>query len=359
VFKKPLIAAAIVALICVGLWAALSQRSFDMVDNLINSDGGGDSRVLVNVYERRDAELLFADALEPDAEKAVKRWFTEYNAALGELGDVKSFSKLYEDNSPSVKTDVSALSHLIEARGKCTLPLTFSVCDTGLKLVSAVYGDSSLVEVRVEECFAAVFDGFPDRLSTYAGREHFFTLEKFGDKWLIRLHENSSPYKGATGQADYAAGAQKYAEFPYERGKAADYAAEYTDREEVLRNRDYAEYADNGMNFVSQCLYAGGIPTDSEWNKGTAAFYDGDAFYKYVSSGGAAFAAGICDYKDAEKGDIMQFTDLNGAVLQSALILENYGGELLLAANGDDMYNFPAAATGFDSARVIKIYGYN
>lgn len=359
--KKPFIAVVAVALICGGLWVALSERSFSFLDGIINPDNGDDSRVTVNVYERENATLPFADALGEDEERAVKRWFIEYDRALGELsGDVKAFSDLYRSNSPSAKADVSALTRLVEARRACSLPLTFSVCDAGLRLISAVYGDTGLVEVRVEECFAAVFDGFPDRLSAYAGREHFFTLEKVGDKWLFRLHESDSTYKGSPGQARlYPAGEAKHAAFPYEREKAAEYASAYTDREDKPRNRDFPEYGDNGMNFVSQCINAGGVPADSSWNRDTAAFYDAKAFYEYISSDNAKFAAGVCDYGDGETGDIIQFTDSDGEVAQSALVIENYKGELLIAANTDDMYNFPSAATGFVSARVIKVYGYN
>ena len=52
------------------------------------------------------------------------------------------------------------------------------------------------------------------------------------------------------------------ADHPYDRQAALDYARQYT----AARNPawdDYAGMGGNCQNYVSQCLYAGGIPMDT------------------------------------------------------------------------------------------------
>jgi len=341
-------------------------------DKLLNY-GGRKNGVTVNVYEIfTDREPSFTELIGADEKEVIKSWFAEYHRVLGELPEkidsskpFIAFWKLYQDHSPNLEGDILTLRRLTAARRRCALPLTFSVCDVGLRPISAAYADSALLEIRVEECFAAVFDGFPENMSTYAGIEHFFSLEKDGDSWYVRRHKSGSAFakytvsgdKYAGEYADYAAAKPKTPAFPYDRAKAVSYAAEYTDREKKLRNPVFRDYEDNSANFVSQCVLAGGIPEDYIWNKETEAFYGGDEFFGYVSSD-YGIAAGACDYSEAESGDIIQFLDLGGKVITSSLIVGEYKGEYLVSGNSDDFADFPAAAAGFDEARIIKVYGY-
>jgi len=370
--RKLISAATALLFVCFALWLALtlgkSGKFGDFTDKLLNDGFKEKTGVAVGVYEIKSEDApSFENLLGQGEEDTVKNWFIRYNCALGELSDdAADFSKLYHDYSPDLSGDVLVLKKLVEARKKCSLPLTFPSCDLGLRLISAVYADAGMVEIRVEERFSAVFDGFPDYTSAYEGTEHLFALEKDGEKWYVRRHETNSAYAGyilSEKSADEPPADEPVpavtAEFPYAREKAVEYARTYAKR----RNAAYEDYPDNSANFVSQCLKEGDIPFDSLWNKKTEAFHDGDAFYEYIANEKASLAAGVCAYEKGEAGDVIQFTDLGGRVLYSALIVGKIGGEngeeYLIAANSSDTLNFPAAALGFDNLRIIKIYGYN
>jgi len=381
--RKLISAVTVFLIVCAALWFAFelgnSGKFGEITKRIINSDSVKKNKVNVNLYERKPLNKdspAFAAEIGDGEEAVIREWFVRYYNVLGTLSgentdDVKAFLKLYHPKSTALESDALVLNRLVASRKQCSLPLTFPVCDAGLRLLSAVYADSELVEIRIEECFAAIFDGFPGTLSTYAGIEHFFTLEKSGENWLVKRHETSSAYANYAAARvtepefyRYPAGKVRTAPYPYDRKNAAEYALTYTSREDKLRNFSYNDYPDNSANFVSQCVKAGGIPVDSRWNKNNAAFRDGDAFYEYATekktenNKKTGLIAGICDFKDAETGDIIQFIDSDGHVINSAVIVGSYGGEPLIASNSDDTANFPAAAAGFEIARVLKIYGY-
>ncbi|MDR0196934.1 MAG: amidase domain-containing protein [Oscillospiraceae bacterium] len=402
--KRLILAIAALLLVCAGLWLVLflngASTFGELLDKLLNYDGKkpSNSRVAVNVYElTNDNADNFKNVFDSELENALKRWFVEYNRVLGTLADnADAFGALYDAYSPSRAVDALVLERLVKTRRQCSAPLTFSVCDVGLRLISAAYADVELVEIKVNECFATVFDGFGEKMSSYAGTEHFFVFEKIGGNWLVRRHESDSAFAlYITGELDkiiaengYARGqltsgaieayvstlggvleretyyypaekGAKSADFPYDRAKATEYAAAQTEREKIRRNAVFPSYARNGTNFVSQCLNAGGAPENSAWNGTTASWINADAFYEYVSSEKSIIAAGVCGRREGEAGDVIQFLDGGGGAAQSALITAKYADEYLITANSEDFSMFPAAATGFDIIRVIKIYGFN
>ncbi|MCL2633041.1 MAG: amidase domain-containing protein [Oscillospiraceae bacterium] len=401
--KRVIIIVAAVLLICGGLWFVLYMsgvNSFsELMDNLLNYNSltPAVSPVTVNVYEiTNEDDVEFKNILVGELETALRQYFITYNQILGELSDnTAGFAALYEHNSPDRAIDVLMLERVLQSRKTAINPLTFPTCDIGLKLISAVYADSSLVEIRVQECFAAVFDGYEDNLSSYAGVEHFFLFDKSSGKWLIKRHESNSAFslyinaelnklivsEGFTrtqldtasiavyvyrlqaildrGIYYYPAEQKKSAMFPYDREKALEHAFLYTERENVKRSREFTVYEYNSTNFTSQCLYAGELPMDSIWSRDKNAWINAAAFYDYISSDTAKIIAGICGINNGEIGDIIQFADGGGQAVYSALITAVYNNEYLITANSEDYINFPLLATGFDIIRTIKIYGYN
>ncbi|MDR0222072.1 MAG: amidase domain-containing protein [Oscillospiraceae bacterium] len=392
-------------LVCGGLWFVLHLNGVDTFGELtakwLNYDGSrpSNSSVVVNVYELTKEDAAgFKNVFDDELEIFLRRWFVEYNRVLGALSDdAGAFDKLYDRYSPNRAVDALILERLVKARKQCSLPLTFPACDVGLRLVSAVYANEDIIEVRVGECFAAAFDGFPNRVGSYAGTEHFFVLDKSSGSWLVLRHESNSAFaRYITGELDKviaedgytreeltSAGVESYvkalkrilerevyyypaepggaktADFPYDREKALNYAAAYTDRENVRRNPVFPAYEHNGTNFVSQCLHAGNIPAVSAWEKGKPSWIDANSFYEYATSAAGLTVAGVCGRSDGEAGDVIQFLDGGGGAVQSALISAKYGDEYLITANSEDFSAFPASATGFDIVRIIKVYGYN
>lgn len=74
----------------------------------------------------------------------------------------------------------------------------------------------------------------------------------------------------------------------YYRDDAVNYANDYAESP----NSDYHNYIDEGgdcTNFVSQCLYAGGIPDTGTWGPSTGAWRDANLFRKYFMNNDAGY----------------------------------------------------------------------
>ena len=395
---------------------------FDFFDKLFNNELFKSERaysVNVNVYEVKggaNSGMSFEKELgdTPGLEDALKHYFVEYNNVLGSLsGDTNELSSLYERHSRSKGADFLILERQIHTRKQAAIDLRFAVCDVGLQLTSVSFGAEDFVEIRVLECFAAVFDGIGDKLSSYAGVEHFFVFDKRSGQWLINRHESNSALSlyitdeldkliQADGHSigtidaltinDYAAqlktvlerdvyfiepeseivgedendalNQNRHYRFPYERDMAVQYAGRFTHRERVRRNHEFKEFPRNGTNFTSQCINSGGIPAEQQWTPEADTWVNAAKFYEYITSADSHIAARLCSYTEGEAGDIVQFIDGGGGAIHSALIVDTvYGNttlniEYLITANSEELSKFPLSALGFDIMRIIKIDGF-
>jgi hypothetical protein len=425
--KRLIFAISIALIIDAGLWFLLflgGTATFSgLFDRLLNNELFVPERkysVKVNVYEVKTGgspEMTFDRVLgnHPDLEDALKQYFIEYNNVLGSLGsipdDMVALSALYERYSRNRNVDLLILEQKLQTRKQSAVDLRFDVCDVGLQLISVSFGAEDFVELRVSECFATVFKGVDDRLSSYTGVEHFFVLDKRSGDWLIKRHESNSALsvyitgelqklieaEGHSMQAvdtsvinDYTAQLRSVlldreiyfypaetiqhenetaTPFFYERDSALEYAARFTHRERVRRNHEFPEFERNGTNFISQCLNAGGIHANERWNwdSGAAAreiWANAAKFYEYITSPDSHIAANVCDSTDGEAGDIIQFVDGGGQAVHSVLITEVIRGnsadnvEYLVTSNSEDLRGFPLSALGFDIMRVIKVRGF-
>lgn len=170
----------------------------------------------------------------------------------------------------------------------------------------------------------------------------------------------------------------------YNREEAVSYAMKWWNQ----RNEEWMEYDDLGgncNNFISQCLYAAGIPMDyegestvqwkwysddinlseSDWGRvpswtGVSAFYD----YCGLNEG-----SGLCGWVNenvfsAQPGDIIQFgaaDEWRHSVIVTDRIYDENGEvvDFLIASNTTDRVNYPLSAYGYTSIRLLRIYGYN
>lgn len=172
---------------------------------------------------------------------------------------------------------------------------------------------------------------------------------------------------------------------PYDRAAAVAYAMEWNVRGRIIRNlTEYTSYENNSANFTSQCVRAGGVPMDAlgsvQWkwytNKldesersGTErtgysrSWIKGDSFYTYAQENtGFGMVAASAPVSEAEKGDVVQLLkpDLyGGEVVYQCLVTGVSRNELIVTGNSDDIINTPLSVLGYDTVRLIKIYGYN
>lgn len=178
----------------------------------------------------------------------------------------------------------------------------------------------------------------------------------------------------------------KTAKHSYDRDKAVAYSYKWVNGESVVRNpaySDYAVYGGNCQNYVSQSLFASGIPMDwsgseqwkwfddesdlSELPTGRSGSWSGtEYFYEYCNknTGKGIVAETDGNIFSAQPGDIIQYV-VDGwahhSVIVSKVIYDDDGNviDLLINSNTTDRVDYPMSAYGYTDIRLIKIIGYN
>lgn len=110
------------------------------------------------------------------------------------------------------------------------------------------------------------------------------------------------------------------------------------------RNPDYTDYHSNDCaNFVSQCIYAGGIPTSSQWKPDSVAWINVIKFYDYML--GKTYISSNISSDNAKKGDIIEFYENNSSTWSHAAILTGYDSSgWLYSGHSNNRLNWPLAA---------------
>ena len=178
----------------------------------------------------------------------------------------------------------------------------------------------------------------------------------------------------------------KTAKHKYDRDKAVAYSYKWVDGEKVIRNpaySDYAVYGGNCQNYVSQALFASGIPMDwsgdqqwkwfddegdlSESPTGRSGSWSGtEYFYEYCNknTGKGIVAETDGNIFSAQTGDVIQYV-VDGwahhSVIVTKVIYDDNGNvvDLLINSNTTDRVDYPMSAYGYTDIRLIRIIGYN
>ena len=191
-----------------------------------------------------------------------------------------------------------------------------------------------------------------------------------------------------TAQEDTAQRAQQGEELslPVDHAYDRQAAVEYANMWVGQRNEDWADYSmygGNCQNFVSQVLYASGIPMDvsgeyiwkwygttpSESNNraGRSSSWSGvEAFMEYaIYNTGYGLAANVdAPYYTGQIGDIIHLGDEDGwqhTVVIVGLITDEQGNtvDYLVNSNTADLVNFPVSAYAYTRQMLIQIFGWN
>lgn len=166
----------------------------------------------------------------------------------------------------------------------------------------------------------------------------------------------------------------------YDRDKAREYAVKYGN----ARNNSYGSYQSNCVNFVSQCMHAGGIPMDSrgqsQWKYYSKIHDESTAGYGYSYSW--TYIPSFADYLEngnivsvqninlylGEAGDVLYIDTIDRGleesphiVLVSKQVKDQKGKilDLLICGNTNDQVDYPLSAAGYPYKKLIKIIGYN
>lgn len=268
------------------------------------------------------------------------------------------------------------------------------------------------VTVQAEEDNTQVFAQTPAAESRQYGVYHSFTLEPGEDGWRIAGHSSfdalyltvirrggwedlESRYASAVPaflEENRAQAAQRSAQrqdallppaaHPYDRQAALDYARRHV----AARNPDWDDYGGMGgncQNYVSQCLYAGGIPMDTagdavwKWYGGTVAndntaggrssSWSGvDEFLHYAGSNSGRGLAALpgAPYLTGQPGDLIQMGE-NGSwrhvVIISQTVADDAGRTIdyLVCSNTSNLENWPASLYGYPEQMLTRVAGWN
>lgn len=367
----------------------------------------------------RNSEEILEDAmLEP-----IKDYFETYFQAMAKLETLDLTGHFVDPTSENAWINQSALDYLIQLRLSQSNDLRMTDYQCGLT-VTSVDTLSDQVAVVLLEDHTVNFAFIPDVDSSSSGIAHTFYLTETADGYMITEHykEEDSFLMLEEAVADSYEDPQDVAdellsdalsvieELSWEKddfnsgdgeswgvetdndydGEAAvDYAMTWTDPIEVLRNDDYGiydGYGGNCNNYISQCLFAGGIPMDSDGDNDTQWKWYGEEvddeygsdwgrspawtgveeFYTYASENdGYGLVAIVNDnVYSGSIGDVLQYGH-NEEWLHSVIItdvIEDSDGSMadyLINSNTTDRINYPASAYGYSELRLIKVLGWN
>ena len=382
----------------------------------------------ITVTARNDIQSFGLDAA---AEDCILNYMTLYFDSVAALEE-QDLTALYDTAEPpaakAAAIDQTALSYLIGVRSMQPNDLKMNACSIGVTYVNAAPQPGGDLQVEVLEDQVVNFAFIPEVDASSSGIRHQFTLRKSGDAYRIVAHEKEEDgyllieecYEQETGggdpenvqevldrirvsllenaraAVDYqnaqrltaadSPAADKPHSHPYDRDAAVAYAMEWVDPLAVKRNPDwflYDGYGGNCNNFISQCLYAGGIPMDWDgyaqwkwfddevdtWNQpsGRSPAWAGvEEFYNYAeNNSGFGLAAEVhSNLYAGEPGDVLQY-GATGEWRHSVIITDVIYGEdgvvqdYLINSNTTDRISYPASAYAYYDFRLIHVLGWN
>jgi len=154
----------------------------------------------------------------------------------------------------------------------------------------------------------------------------------------------------------------------YSRGKVFVYnraaAVEYAKKHNETKNPNYPAYGSNCANYVSQCLFAGGLPMDNDWKtywvpfigtKTTREWDNAAKHYQYFKSAENGFvnntyaitAVGVNNLANSgnvQMGDLIYFSSGGeNAIYHAAIIVRVENGEIYYMQNSGPTGERPAS----------------
>lgn len=406
--------------VCIGVLA----NSDDIEENFSNAfanatgDTSGDNNGKGMVKIRESDEVLDDKMLAP-----ITEYFESYFNATANLEKIDITELFSNPLSQNARINQSALDYLIDLRLGQSNDLKMTNYTCGLT-ISEINDQGGEIEVILEEDHTVNFAFIPDVNSSSCGITHTFYLEEGANGYVISEHykeedsfvmleeaiedRNGDPeeveeeilnealtaVEGLSREKDsFNSGEQEtqdyVADHKYNSQAAIKYAMTWVDPVEVIRNENnfgvYDTYGGNCNNYISQCLYAGGIPMDYEGDINTQWKWYGESvnldetdegrspawagvaeFYTYASENTGYGMDAIVDDNvySGSVGDILQYGH-NDEWLHSVIITEVVKDknanvlDYLINSNTTDRTNYPASAYGYSDLRLIKIVGWN
>ena len=333
-----------------------------------------------------------------------------------EVGDI---SPLYAEHEEGYYTNLTALKLLVNVRQMSRLDLKLQSVQVNYT-VESVEESGSGIAVYLTEDNRQKFRHLSGPSYSYNIR-HIFRLKEQDGQWYIDEHGQEEDFYLLAGEgwrdadgSDPAERADRALELliddakenlsdlsqfrqgsiqvpqvddaSYDRQAAVDYAQQWVSQ----RNDEgvyliYDDFGGNCQNFVSQCIYAGGIDMDyTGYSEQQWKFYSGalnekatpsgrsyswigvDEFYTYAceNTGTGMICMPDVGFEFAEKGDVVHvgaYHKWRHALLVTDVVKDENGNvlDITVASNTADRWNYPLSAYIYTAPRLIHIVGQN
>lgn len=316
------------------------------------------------------------------------------------------------DNQTQAAMHRAVWETMIGIRRASGLDLRLSSYDYQLDCLNIYEQEDGCVQVEVMEYADMRFAHTPDTDSSVTGVWHSFVMREADGKWFLTHHaaydsayfgflrwENSSTGRSTEtaseeeleaiarqriraaeeqialrGQQAAGEEAAPEAEHAYDREAAVAYAREWAG-ERNPRWQAYDGSGGNCMNFVSQSLYASGIPMDESGDARWYWYSDGnrapawtgvDSFRVYARDNtGYGLSAQVgAAYDTGEEGDVILMSadgNYHHAVIISQAVRDEDGRTIdyLICSNTGNYRDFPVSAYVYAEQELVRIAGWN
>ena len=367
------------------------EDDFDYLDRFDNKEGIDEtaldviSRFLNRYYrslkylEAQDCSDLFSSAADDEAYQinAVIELICQYRKqAYADLRlDDCSYTIHVQDSYPLNSTQLKVIFT--------------EDCDMSFHFLNGVPSS----QYQVWNCFTLSLENGEYRLSDVEREEGLFLyfdseysglgksqIDEIQQKYSVVLDEaiaaDETACSIAVSRGSYAPEDSDHA---YDREAAGEYALAYA----VQRNKEYGDYESNCVNFVSQCIHAGGIPMDADgyyqWKYYSDEYDESNDAYGYSYSwtyipsfvnyleNGEIVTFMDADLYSAQTGDVIAVSmedvylgDVPHVLIVSDVVKDEEGNilDILICGNTNDQLSYPLSALTYPYKYLISILGY-
>lgn len=351
---------------------------------------------------------------------AQKELLTSYmDAYYNSLADLEplSLSSLYASGYKKQRqADELVLNALCSIRNMQKTDLRLDAYSYTLTITQSTKQNDGDYLVLAEEDSVQNFVDYASTDAATYNMGHRFLLTKSDGKWKLRDHYrvdsltetirgevNTNPSLSTMKKraSTLLANAKKEVAKRKKRGNEPNESAIRADHEYQAKNAvayarrwvkthnseggwpNYGHWGGNCQNFVSQALYAGGIPMDSQ-KPGLWKWYSAIPSKEYTNNGRSPSWSGVNDfltyvqtndgyglvayanapYYSGEVGDIIHMGtggSWKHTVIITKVLKDGNGNvvDYLVASNTADLRDFPVSAHYYADQMLIKIYGWN
>ena len=330
-----------------------------------------------------------AQTLLPEQRELITRYMETYYHGLASL-EPQDMSGLFLDTAEEqILLNESALDYIIGLRKMQKTDLHLDDYGCELNVTAAERDGEETADIWITETSTQNFSQHPEIDTTLYQIIHHFELQDTADGWKIAGHlqwdsvywnlireywdwdseelaipEAESFLPGKVNEllekaredmetrGQQRTSMPKVCQYEYDREQAVAYSSQWVGR----RNEEWDDFTGRGgncQNFVSQCLFAGGIPMDEQgderwiWDGAenySASWVGVDNFYAYASGnqGNGLAASTNLSYYNGEEGDLICMgseTDWNHIVMIAQVIKDEQGNtvDYLINSNTSDV----------------------